>query len=208
MKNKNAVTKQGPGRPAYEPKFPRSLEWTSADFMEANEVNPETGKGPKCSKLTLTKNLNRDMYHPIESGKNKGKPDRNRPRKNSLVVKSDKTREPNSESGLGRKTFVFYLRAKQDSIKPGKVSVNVGTAATKPNKPNKARTVSKSTADYEAQKAALLAPTAAVTIAPGETAPVVVEPIAEVAPTNITAEPLTAEAAQTVEPVTAELVAA
>jgi len=200
MKNKNAVTKQGPGRPAYEPKFPRSLEWVFADFMEANEVNPKTGKGPKCSKLTLTKNLDRDMYHPIESGKNKGKPDRNRPRKNSLVVKSDKTREPNSERGLGRKTFVFYLRAKQDSIKPAKVSVNVGTAATKPRK---ARTVSKSTADYEAQKAALLAPTTAVTIAPVETAPV----IAEVAPI-ITAEPVTAEAAQTVEPVTAEPVTA
>lgn len=206
MKNKTANENRCPGRPAYEPKFPRSLEWTFADFMEANEVNPETGKGPKCSKLTLTKYLDRDMYHPIESGKYKGKPDRNRPRKNSLVVKSDKTREPNSESGLGRKTFVFYLRAKQDSIKPAKVSVKVGTAAAKPHKARKAHTVSESTADYEAQKAALLAPITAVTITPevapvAETAPEVV-PVSEVTP-EITAEPVTAEAAQTVEPVAA-----
>ena len=183
MKNKNANENRGPGRPAYVPKVP-GRKFTFTDLMELNGVNPKTGKGPNCSKLTLDKFLKRDRAL-------KGK---------SLIVKLDETREPNSKSGLGRKTYVYLRRDKLDTLKTAKVaktkvSVNVGTAATKPRK---ARTVSKSTADYEAQKAALLAPTTAVTIAPVETAPV----IAEVAPI-ITAEPVTAEAAQTVEPVTA-----
>ena len=208
MKNKNANENRGPGRPAYVPKIP-GRKFTFADFMEANEVNPETGKGPNCSKLTLTKFLDRDMYNAFESGARKGKANKASPRKNSLVIKLDETREPNSESGLGRKTYVYLRRDKLDTLKTAKVakakvSVNVGTAATKPRK---AKGVSTATADYEAQKAALLTPTPAVTIAPVETAPVDAEPTAEVAPT-ITAESVTAEAAQTVEPVTVEPVAA
>jgi hypothetical protein len=195
MKNKNANANRGPGRPAYVPKIPQS-KFTFADFMELNGVDFKTGKGPNCSKLTLDKWLKRDKDR-------KGK---------SEIVKLDETREPNSKSGLGRKTYVYVRRSKLDTLKSAKVattktkvSVNVGTATAKPRK---AKGVSTGTVDYEAQKAALLAPTPAVTItpAPVETAPIAEAPAAETAPEPVTPEPVTAEATQTVptvDPVTA-----
>jgi hypothetical protein len=171
MKNKNANTNRGPGRPAYEPKVPQS-KFTFADFMELNGVNFETGKGPNCSKLTLDKWLKRDK-------ESKGK---------SMIVKLDETREPNSKNGLGRKTYVYVRRSKLDTLKSAKVatgkskvSVNVGTAAPKARK---AKNVSAATSEYEAQKAALLVPAWAVTITPVEPAPEPVAATMEATPEN------------------------
>jgi hypothetical protein len=172
--SKNIKANRGPGRPAYQPKFPKSLKWTMADWCEANGINPKTGKGPKCAKLTLIKNMADDMFHTLKNGK----PDRSNPRRNSLIIQvKDEYREPASKDGLGRKCSVFALRARLAGSKTAKtprtpkVSVNVGT-------------------DYDAVKAALLAPTPAVEItAPvaevtPEVAPAVVETVTapEVAP--------------------------
>lgn len=123
-----------PGRPLYVPKFPRKVEWTLKDFCVANEVDPETGKGPRCSKLTLIKWLGRDKAR-------KGR---------SLVKRLDHTAAPDSEKGLGRKAFLFSLREKlaNDSTPDANTATDAAPAAPSD--------VSPATADYEAQKAALL----------------------------------------------------
>ena len=85
------------GRPRYVPTFPKAAEWTLRDFMVANGVNPDTGKGPRCSKLTLIKFLASDserMGH-------------------SIVKRLSKTAEPAGDGKLGRKPFVYTLRAKK-----------------------------------------------------------------------------------------------
>ena len=84
------------GRPQYQPRFPRKVEWTVTDFCVANDVDPATGKGPRCSRLTLVKWLDRDRAL-------KGR---------SVAVRLDKLAEPKSENGLGRKAFMFSLREK------------------------------------------------------------------------------------------------
>jgi hypothetical protein len=124
-----------PGRPLYVPKFPRKVEFTLKDFCLANGVDPETGKGPNCSKLTLIKWLGRDKAR-------KGR---------SLVKRLDHTAAPDSEKGLGRKAFLFSLREKlaadsADTATPAPASPEIPTPAE----------ASSDTSDYEAQKAALL----------------------------------------------------
>ncbi len=144
---------RGVGRPSYPIKWPNG-KFTMADLMVANGVNPKNGKGKLCTKLTLVKGLQRDMFMVGDNGK----PDTNRPRRNSTIVRvKDETREPNSKSGLGRKTFVYIRRAKL--VKGKDVTVNVGT---------KAKSTAPKSEAYEAQKAALLAPEPAV--APTEVA--------------------------------------
>jgi len=169
---------RGPGRPAYEVKWPTS-KFTMADLMEKNGVNPKTGKGKFCTKLTLVKALARDHAK----------------RGHSFIVKLDETREPNSKSGLGRKTFVYIRRSKLDTLKTASkstASVNVGTKSTKTRAPK----VTSTTADYEATKADLLAPVPAVTITPDptpapEAEPATLEATAENSPA-IADEPATA----------------
>jgi hypothetical protein len=189
-------TKQGPGRPKYSPDFPRKTNWTFIDFMEVNgvESNPESkkyGKGPNCTKLTLTKYLGRDMFYLFATGKRKGQPDRSRPRPNSTVkLVKDEFAEPNSENGLGRKGFIYTLRNKP---------------AGQPKTTRKARTtratsdVSPATKQYEELKAILAAPTpapAAVTVPAVEVKP---EPTPAPAPVaSETATPVPeAQAAET-----------
>ena len=136
-----------PGRPLYVPKFPRKVEWTLKDFCVANEVDPETGKGPRCSKLTLIKWLGRDKAR-------KGR---------SLVKRLDHTAAPDSEKGLGRKAFLFSLREKLTNDSTPDAAPDTTDAA--PDTTDAAPAdVSTATADYEAQKAALLAPAPAVDI--------------------------------------------
>ena len=190
-----------PGRPKYAPKFPRTNKWTMADFMEVNGVNPETGKGENCAKLTLIQFRNRD----VKLGEK------------SVIVKLDELRAPASVGGLGRRAFVYCLRSKLDEIqaadaakaakvKPAKVKpAKVAKSTTVPVasvKPTKAKTVkitkvkpAPATVDvgtaaetpevapvaevpsaYELQKAALLAPTVIPDAAP-EVAPVPVETV-------------------------------
>lgn len=165
MKNKNT----GVGRPKYNVKWP-NRKFTMADLMVANEVNPKTGKGKLCTKLTLVKALQRDMF--MLDAKT-GKPDMERPRRNSMIVRvKDETREPNSKTGLGRKTYVYIRREKVANVTKD-VTKDVTVAKSSP----------KSTESYEAHKAALLAPVVTIapapTPAPAEVAPVA-EPVAEV----------------------------
>ena len=142
-----------PGRPMYNPVIPRG-KFTMTDFCTANGVNPKTGKGKQCSKLTLIKFL----------GRKQGK---------ALVMKvKGETTDPNSKSGLGRKAFLYTRRAGVTAPK----STIAKTAPKATRKTRKAKDVtvnvgiSPSTANYEAQKAALLAPTpAVVTPAPAPT---------------------------------------
>lgn len=123
-----------PGRPLYVPKFPRKVEWTLKDFCVANEVDPQTGKGPRCSKLTLIKWLGRDKAR-------KGR---------SLVKRLDHTAAPDSEKGLGRKAFLFSLRDKMatDAADTATTAADSTPEATPAETPE--------TSAYEAQKAALL----------------------------------------------------
>ena len=118
--------------------------------------------------LTLRKFLKRDAAR-------KGK--------SIVVLVKDETREPNHKKGLGRKTYVYIPRSKASALKTAsksKVSVTLAPA--------------KSTADYEATKAALLAPTPEPAIAPeaiaADTASVAAEATAPVVDSNTT--PVTA----------------
>jgi len=181
-------TKQsGPGRPAYVPKLPTKLRWTMLDLQVRNEVNPATGKGPNCSKLTLVNWLADELAN----------------RRSGLVLKvNGETKEPNSKSGLGRKAFVYVLRSRKDELdktspapaKPVKTAKKSGlkTAAKSPV------SVKLNTASYEATKAAILAPTPApVVAATPEPAP---------APAEVTSAPVaeTPVATAPVEPVAAQ----
>jgi hypothetical protein len=173
---------RGPGRPQYTPTYPKAKKWTLADFCVANGVNPETGKGPNCSKLTLIKNLTRGL-----SGRN------------SLILQLDEYREPNHESGLGRKCNVYSLREKANvdtSAKPTQAPKSARTA--KPTK--KPAKVTSTTAEYEATKARLLAP---------ETpAPVTVPAVKVVTPTPAPAETPVPAPAETPTPAAETSVAA
>ena len=181
MKNKNKKsadtnTKRSPGRPKYTPVIPKS-RFTVTDLCEANGVDLKTGKGERCSKLTLIKFLARDMYHRFESGKNAGKPNYDKPRSNSTVVLlEDIVAEPNSEAGLGRKSYVYQLRSKFEASNGNKAAApKAKTPAPRKSAPKK--TVAEANKTYEATKAAILAPVVAIAPAP---APVPEAPKAEV----------------------------
>jgi hypothetical protein len=162
------TVKVGPGRPKYEPLFPRTNKWTFNQFCEVNGINLETGKGPDCSVLTLRKFLKRDMFS------NSG-----RVRSNSLVIDTGELAPPSSDTGLGRKSKLLQLRSKLASksdstpvIKKSdtakEITVNVGTDNTPDVTPDIEPTPieTSNTAEYEAQKAALLGtplPTPSVT---------------------------------------------
>ena len=180
----------GPGRPQYEIKWPRG-KFTFTDLEIENGVNPKTGKGKNCTTLTLRKGLKRDQAKRGHS---------------VIVCLKDILAEPNSKSGLGRKQPVYARRSvaekyatKTSAPRKAKADVTVNVSTTAP-----VDAVSQSTVDYEAQKAALLAPTPAVTITP--------EPVAETpapapeavaAETAAVAETAQAEVATAPEPVTA-----
>lgn len=135
-KSNKTVTPKSPkakkvhaGRPSYEVKWPRG-KFTFNDLMVLNGVDPETGKGPNCAKLTLVNHLKKDLAR-------KG---------HSTIVKLDELAPP-ANGKLGRKQFVFQKRV-QATDKQDKGSVKETVTVD----------VSKETKDYEAQKAALLAP--------------------------------------------------
>lgn len=173
MKN-TTVKHNGPGRPMYNPVIPRG-KFTIAEFCEANGVNPKTGKGKACSKLTLIKFL----------GRKQGK---------ALIVRvKGETANPNSKKGLGRKAFLYTRRA----------GVTVPKATAAPVKQTRTRkaTAPTATSDYEATKSALLAPTPAVVITPDPTPAPETAPVVDVAPVS---EPVAETVATPApEPVTA-----
>jgi len=92
--------KKSVGRPQYSPKFPNKDKWTFHDLCVENDVvmDPESeyyGKGPACSLLTLRKMINRDKAK----------------RSHSLIVKlKDEMAPPSSQTGMGRKSFLYMLR--------------------------------------------------------------------------------------------------
>lgn len=180
----------GPGRPKYEPVFPRTKEWSFTDFMEVNgiNINPNSkdfGKGPNCTMLTLRKFMARDA-------KKLGR---------SLITKiKGVTSEPNSKDGLGRRAYLYSLRAKAN-VKRASAPKSEAPAAADTVTPHD--DVSDATKRYEELKSILAAPTPApaavtipaVTIAPEATPapapePVVEAPAAPVAETTPAAEPV------------------
>jgi hypothetical protein len=188
-KTSNVETKQGPGRPKYEPTIPRKTRFTFQDFMAANGVNPETGKGEKCSKLTLNNWMKR----------NEGK--------NSPIVRlKGISAKPNSETGLGRKQFVFCKRADYADQQAAIDLVNDAKAAKAAAKPIakvkavkvkatkvKATPVSVNVGQgktYDEVKAALLAPSPAVTVPVVDITPVA--PVTEPTVTPVEAAPVAA----------------
>jgi hypothetical protein len=109
------------------------------------------------------------------------KRDASRKGKSEIVLVKDETREPNHKKGLGRKTYVYIRRSKASALKTARkssVTVPLSTPST--------------TADYEAKKAALLAP---------EPAPAA--PIAETPAPEAVAAETAAVAADATSPVTA-----
>jgi hypothetical protein len=152
--------KRSAGRPKYEPIMPKG-KFTINDFCESNGVNIKSGKGDKCSKLTLIKFLARDH-------KRGGK---------SVIVKlADVVAEPNSKAGLGRKAYVYQLRTKVAAPAP-KV-----TPKAKVKSPRKAKPtgVTAAVAQYESVKNDILAPVADVASDPVESTPA--EPVTAPAP--------------------------
>ena len=152
------TTKSGnsPGRPRYTPSLPTKKNWTFADLMTANGVDKETGKGDRCSKLTLCKWLDADMY--IRDNKTN---EIIRTDGSSLVIRAKNEdgayllAAPDNARGLGRKQIVYTKRVTAAKAKTPSVNSDTSTG----------------TSAYEAQKAAL-GLTPAVTIAPApESAP-------------------------------------
>ena len=114
MKNTNKSVRKA-GRPSAIITFPNK-KFTFADLQADNT---------HVTALTLRKHLSKDMF--TEDGN---------ARRNSEIVRvKDETREPNHETGLGRKTFVYIKRSRIQAKKPT-VTVNIGTsgdvAATAP----------------------------------------------------------------------------
>ena len=198
--NTPATETRGPGRPAYQPKFPQRQRWTLKDLMAANGVDKESGKGDKCTKLTLVKYLDKVCFAKIKTGPNAGKPDRNAPLPNSLVVRLKETLPPDSEEGLGRRSFVYCLRAKLDQLKAPKAPKSDAVKSKGTGKSKKTLL-----SDYEAQKAALLAESPTVV----SISPVAADPVAaeSVTAESVAADPVTAESV-TADPVLAEPVRA
>jgi hypothetical protein len=172
--NKNSKS-NGPGRPKYEIKWPRG-KFTFTDLEIENGVNPKTGKGKNCTTLTLRKGLRRDQAKRNQS---------------MIVCLKDILAEPNSKKGMGRKQLVYAPRsiadkcatqpsvprkAKTSTPRKAKTDVTVNVSNTPPTPAN---AVSQSTLDYEAKKAALLAPTPAVTITSDPSPAPVAEPLTE-----------------------------
>lgn len=163
MKKQNKNTKsakntKGPGRPKYEPVFPRKSKWTFDDLLS---VNNDGGK--RVTPLTLRKFLKADMY--TEKGNTRSN--------SQVVLVKGEFAEPKNGSGLGRKRLLYTLRDKS-SLKTVKVSnpntnvsVNVGTSTSETPAVEKSA-ISPETEAYEKQKAALLAPATPVTITPVE----------------------------------------
>lgn len=165
---KNTKSKKHAGRPAYQPIFPKTDKWTFEDFQAANDG--------KCTKLTLRNFLKGDMK--TEDGKFRG---------NSIVKLIKNEFGEKHSSGMGRRPLLYHLRSvavvstpsveTPKASKPAKVKKVKTPKAPKTSKPRKSKgsnvsvNVGTSTADYEAKKAALLAP---------ETAPAVVETPAQV----------------------------
>ena len=168
--NKNAKANRGPGRPMYQPIIPKG-KFTMADFCEANGVNVKNGKGKMCSKLTLIKFMDRKI----------GK---------SMIRKvKGEFAAPANKKGLGRKAFL-YERIPGATVPKSPVQKDQQAS---PKSPKTRKSTAPTSADYEATKSALLAPTPAVVITSPE--PTVTEP--EVAETPVetvaeTADPVTA----------------
>lgn len=113
-KNTKSPKSNGPGRPKAVIKVP-NRKFTFADLEAVNtHVTP----------LTLRKFLKADMFT-----------DKGNPRNTSTIVRlKNESREPDSEKGLGRKTYVYIKRDKLSTLKSASKStatVNVGTAAEK-----------------------------------------------------------------------------
>ena len=169
---KNTAATRGPGRPQYTPVIPRS-KFTFSDFEEANGVNPNTGKGEKCTTLTLRKWLKRNLLG-----------------RQSLVVHlKGITAEPTSENGLGRKQYVYQRRSLAGN-KPTVKAAPDKSSTVEASTPEVTVDVSQATKDYEATKAALgIAPAAVIVtpedIAPTAPAPVDEAPLAPEAPVDV-----------------------
>ncbi len=176
---KKNTESNGPGRPRYQMKYPTTKQWTFQDLMEANDVSLRTGKGPNCTKLTLTKNMDRDLFI-REEGKNgkRGKILRTNPK--SVVVRlTDVFAEPSSKDGLGRKGYLYCLRAKFDgrttrTTKPAKAV----RATRKTRTPRATAAVSQTPVADALDKihAALAAPTPVVNVTPAAVPVVTVTP--------------------------------
>lgn len=144
MKNK-IKSYDHPGRPKYDIKYPTRKEFTRTDICEFNgidtrkvvngKVNLNFGKGPKCTLLTITKGMERDMYLHVP-GKTPSVSTRTRvnPRSEIVLIRGV-TAEPDSEKGLGRRALLYCLRVNKDNIKAPKVKTPKAVKAPKVKTP-------------------------------------------------------------------------
>ena len=161
--------KVGPGRPKYNPVFPKG-NFTFSDFLTVNGVDPETGKGENCTMLTLRKWMKKDA---------------SRHQRSEVVRVQGELAAPDSDNGKGRKKFVFCLRDKNAvAVKSPAKAKTPTKAKSKAKSKSKGKSKTNPTADYEATKAALLAP--AITITP-DVAPEIAPAMETVAPETVAA---------------------
>jgi hypothetical protein len=212
--------KKGPGRPKYQPKFPRKLEWTFQDFMETNsvEINPDSarygkstlpkGEKNRCTKLTLIKYLDADLFIREEAKKGK-RGEIVKANSKSLVVRLTDIFAGNE---LGRKGFMYCLRDRLNERKPvtppaeAQKAIKRAKANRKPRAKSTQTDLSPATKQYEEIKTILSTPTPAPEVAPTVTpvsVPVATAPAPEsvVVPTP-TPAPVAETPTPTVEPVT------
>ena len=101
------TVKRGQGRPMKE------ITWPVAKFTRG-EICALNAKS--CEPLTVQKHMDWDMYSHAKNSKGEeiGFPnvDKNTLHRNSVIVRLKELREPKNKSGLGRKQFVYLLRAK------------------------------------------------------------------------------------------------
>jgi hypothetical protein len=203
----------GPGRPKYTPVIPKG-KFTFTDLEIANGVNPKTGKGKDCTTLTLRKWLKRELAKRGHS---------------AIVHLKDTFADPTSKHGLGRKQYVYQRRAGVTIAKPSapapKPTAVKATKTAKAKAPKRSavtkapatvigKGLSKATENYEAQKAAILAPVASIAPAPMVVAPPMLvdktgaapTPDAEQAPVPVTptAQPEAPEAQAEAQPAAEE----
>lgn len=173
-----------PGRPRHTLKWPKAKQFTFTDIMDVNGCDTRPGKNygkalneDGCTMLTCRKNLKADMYilHPKTK-----KIQRVNPRSEVVLVKGV-TAEPDSASGLGRRSLVYCLRINKGSIKP-----SVTPKATKA--PRKARTPKAATSTSQTPTADALDKIHAALAAPDPTPAVTVPAV------TITPEPAPAPA--------------
>jgi len=106
---KSNKTKRGVGRPESK------VVWPNGRFTmeQAFQLNGCYAQPARVCKLTVINHLNEDMYL---IDKETGNPDKTRPNPKSVIIRlKDELGKTKSESGKGRKPYIYLRRSQRDA---------------------------------------------------------------------------------------------